>query len=177
MEMEDLENDRDPSEDFNPATANGRDISPNRVHRVQSKKIKKKPHLQKQNRNPPNNRKEVSRQSINSEHSLRTNDSNSVSTFESSINSSTSANNIVKNHLLFDKADPPANAHCSVIKLLCYHYSIIREKKFAATNLKEELQRIHKEGNHINWTGTDGVSQFCNEMKPKHFGKLYLQMQ
>ena len=146
MEMEDLENDRDPSEDFNPATANGRDISPNRVHRVQSKKIKKKPHLQKQNRNPPNNRKEVSRQSINSEHSLRTNDSNSVSTFESSINSSTSANNIVKNHLLFDKADPPANAHCSVIKLLCYHYSRIREKNLQPPilrrNYKESTKKV-----------------------------------
>ena len=41
IEMNELEDDCDPSDDFNPATAKGRDMSPNRVHNVQSRKIQR----------------------------------------------------------------------------------------------------------------------------------------
>ena len=170
-----LDEDRDPSEDFNPYTTRGRDMSPQGVHGVPKKKTKKKSPSQKPKHTPLNNRKVVQTPAINSDLSHHTNDSNSVSTSESSSSNSISSADIqVRNHLLLDKADPPANPYCSGIKLLCYYYSLTREKDFVASNIKKELARLHREDRRINWTGTDGVSRFCNEMKPKHFGKFKL---
>ncbi len=104
--------------------------------------------------------------SIDDSTSMSSNDNVSINT-----NSTFDTRNAVKRHLLLDSPDPPESLYGLGIKCLCHHYSKIKDKPFEPIDLSGVLRDIDQCEDSIEWNGPNGVSKFCNDMEPKHFGE------
>ena len=81
---------------------------------------------------------------------------------------------MMEKYLFHNSLDPPTTKYCNVIKILCHHYSKTIGEKFDAKNLTRIIQGYNNDIGNIKWSGTSGVSKFCNKMEPKHFCKYCL---
>ena len=78
---------------------------------------------------------------------------------------------MMEKYLFHNSLDPPTTKYCNVIKILCHHYSKTIGEKFVAKDLTRKIQEYNNVIGNIKWSGTSGVSKFCNKMEPKHFCK------
>ena len=156
----------DDSADYDPSTPKGRDMSINAVFESSSpKKYSKKKPSKKSIKGRKNSVDKEPRDGPDESASISSNEHSDFSNQSMSDNS-----NIVRRHLLMDSASPPETAHGFGIKCLCHYYSKTKDKPFQPINLAAELRRIYFSGDNIDWNGAKGVSKFCNDMEPKHFG-------
>ena len=190
----------DDSEDFDPNTPQGKDLNlndiwikknrPRSVHQDQTKNRKKPTTRPAQSSNnhissvqevsslkPKSPKKVIASTSVskNQSNPIVIDDSGSISSNENdsihTTSSSDSTTTAVKRHLLLDSPDPPDTLYGLGIKCLCHHYSKIKDEPFEAVDLIEVIRDIDKSEGTIDWNGPNGVSKYCNDMEPKHFGK------